>query len=52
VDGEEWVGAAHNYDGTCTLKGVAPFFALVIESLVQHLHYFNKVVFVNVVLVE
>ena len=33
-------------------EDVAPIFALVIESLIEHLHYLNEVISVNALLVE
>ena len=33
-------------------EDVAPIFALVIESLIQHLHYLNEVISVHALLVE
>jgi len=31
------------------LEDMAPIFTLIIESLIQHLHYFNKVISANMV---
>ena len=33
-------------------EDVAPIFALVIESLIEHLHYLNEVISVHALLVE
>ncbi len=38
--------------GNTHFEDVAPIFALVIESLIEHLHYLNKVISVHVLLVE
>ena len=43
----EWVLRTMYHD--THLEDMAPIFTLIIESLIQHLHYFNKVISANMV---